>query len=448
MATATKKDDSAINVLFEKEDLGLEEMLELRRKLYGTHKLFRKFESVLYEFDPVKSKKLSSTAKATARKGIALWIANKHDEAIKTLESAHTSKETDYFLGLAYMDVGQHNKAAELMNKLYKDMPDSRAVFLPYVDLKIKLGEAAKALEHLQKARKDARNDADIHYYLGLCLELLGQYTEADKEYQNALRIDKSHSPTLFRMAYNADLNGDEETALKLYEQIKENSPAYNNVLMNLGVLYEDKGNYAKAQGCYQKALAGNPNNARARLYLGDVEAAGDMFYDEELKRKELSLRQLLNQPLTDFRLSIRSRKLMNALDVRGLGDLVKKTEADLLNIPNFGQKSLNEIKELLARRGLALAIPNEPFNLEKLAREQVLSTPQKTESILNKSVFEIDWSARVRSALDKLKIYTLGELVHKTEYDFLGVRNFGATSLEEIKARLKQMGLKLSVPE
>jgi DNA-directed RNA polymerase subunit alpha len=146
--------------------------------------------------------------------------------------------------------------------------------------------------------------------------------------------------------------------------------------------------------------------------------------------------------------MSIRSRKLMGALDIRSLGDLVKKTEADLLNIPNFGQKSLNEIKELMARRGLNLAIPGETFNLEKLAREQVLSTPQKTESILNKSVFEIDWSARVRSALDKMKIYTLGDLVQKTEFDFLGVRNFGATSLDEIRTRLKQMGLKLSVPE
>lgn len=444
MATATKKEDIDVGFLFEKDELSFEEILEFRRKLCSVGKAFSKFASVLKELEPAKSKKLSET-KAGTRKGIGFWITNNLPEAITTLENAHSSKDRDYFLALAYNDAGQYGKAGELINKLYRDMPDELPVMLAYVDIKIKSGDVEDALAVLQKAKKDVRNKADIHYYFGLYYEHMGKYQESDKEYQNALRIENDHAPTLFRMAYNADLNGSEETAMELYQRIRRPT---RNVLINMGILYEDKGNFAMARTCYHKVLNVIPNDERARLYAGDVEAAGDMFYDEELRRKELALRQLLNQPISDFRLSLRNRKLMEQMDIRTLGDLVKMTEDELLKSKNFGQKSLSEVKDLLARRGLSMRHPEQPFSIELLAREQTLVAPQKTESLLNKSVFEIDWSARVRSAMDKLKIYTLGDLVNKTEYDFLGIRNFGATSLDEIRARLKQMGLSLATPE
>ncbi|MFA5794572.1 MAG: DNA-directed RNA polymerase subunit alpha C-terminal domain-containing protein [Candidatus Brocadiia bacterium] len=444
---AVVKEDAALSALFENENLGLDEILKLRGKIYQSNKYFSRFEKALSDFSNEKSRKLSPT-KAETRKGVSLWILSKTEDALRVLEDAHRGKESDYFLALAYFDIGYYHKAKDLLAKLYKDSSGELEIVFPYVDVKIKLGEAEEAYELIQKIKKDCRNNAEFHYYSGLALEYMGKYEDAEKEYQSALRIDKNHAPSIFRLAYNSDLNGQDEEAINLYKQIRTESYAYTNALLNMGILYEDKGELEKARECYHKVVASYPNHARARLFLGDVEAAGDMFYDEELKRKELALRQLLNQPLTDFRLSMRSKKLMEKLEVKSLGDLVKKSEEDLLKIENFGQKSLSEIKDLLARRGLTLAIPGETFSIESMARGQVLAAPQKTDSLLNKSVFEIDWSARVRSALDKMKIYTLGDLVQKTEHDFLGVRNFGQTSLDEIMMRLKQMGLGLAQPE
>ena len=59
--------------------------------------------------------------------------------------------------------------------------------------------------------------------------------------------------------------------------------------------------------------------------------------------------------PVADLELSVRSRKCMERLNIDTLGDLIEKTEAELLAAKNFGQTSLNEIKQRLAENGLRL---------------------------------------------------------------------------------------------
>ena len=60
--------------------------------------------------------------------------------------------------------------------------------------------------------------------------------------------------------------------------------------------------------------------------------------------------------PVEDLELTDRSSKWLKAKNINLIGDLVRKTDAELLNTPNLGKKSLAEIKELLARRGLKLS--------------------------------------------------------------------------------------------
>jgi DNA-directed RNA polymerase subunit alpha len=65
--------------------------------------------------------------------------------------------------------------------------------------------------------------------------------------------------------------------------------------------------------------------------------------------------RNLLRK-LDELDLSIRTtNSLKNATSVQYIGDLVQKTDAELLRLPNFGRKSLNEIKEVLGNMGLRL---------------------------------------------------------------------------------------------
>jgi DNA-directed RNA polymerase alpha subunit len=60
-------------------------------------------------------------------------------------------------------------------------------------------------------------------------------------------------------------------------------------------------------------------------------------------------------RPVAELELSVRSRRIIDLLKIKTIGDLSSKTEAELLACPNFGQTSLNEIKAKLEELGLAL---------------------------------------------------------------------------------------------
>jgi hypothetical protein len=63
------------------------------------------------------------------------------------------------------------------------------------------------------------------------------------------------------------------------------------------------------------------------------------------------------------------------------------------------------------------------------------------SESVLNKPISVLDLSVRARKALQMLNIQTLGDLAMRTEAELMGVKNFGATSLTEVKERLGEHG-------
>lgn len=63
----------------------------------------------------------------------------------------------------------------------------------------------------------------------------------------------------------------------------------------------------------------------------------------------------LLNKPIDDLQLSVRARKCLQKLNIRVIGELTCRTEAELLGCKNFGVTSLNEIKKSLGDLGLSL---------------------------------------------------------------------------------------------
>ncbi|HSR10397.1 MAG TPA: DNA-directed RNA polymerase subunit alpha C-terminal domain-containing protein, partial [Thermodesulfobacteriota bacterium] len=70
---------------------------------------------------------------------------------------------------------------------------------------------------------------------------------------------------------------------------------------------------------------------------------------------------------------SVRSYNCLKNADIRYIGDLVQKTEAEMLRTKNFGRKSLNEIKEILAEMGLSLGMKLDnwpPPELEQKKKE------------------------------------------------------------------------------
>ena len=177
---------------------------------------------------------------------------------------------------------------------------------------------------------------------------------------------------------------------------------------------------------------------------MKDVDSARSMYYDEDADRRGDRRNQVLEIPITDFELSVRSRNCLKKMNIRSLGDLLKTSEPELLSYKNFGETSLNEIKALLAAKGLRLGQSLEDGKAAPAVRRAPVVAGNVAPETLGKSVADMELSVRSRKALQRLNITTLSELASRTEDELLGCKNFGQTSLNEIKQQLASFGLGL----
>lgn len=284
---------------------------------------------------------------------------------------------------------------------------------------------------------------AEDFYRKGFEAEKQGQDEHAIGLYEQALTEYPDHEQAIFRLALLYDRRAEDAKAIELYERLCASQPIHVNALLNLAILYEDNNHYEEAHRCLEAVVRTNPNHARARLYMRDVDSARSMFYDEDgFGGGNRGI--VLEIPITDFELSVRSRNCLRKMNIRTLGDLLKTTEQELLSYKNFGETSLNEIKALLASKGLRLGQSLEPGELP-IGRRSPVSLPDNVApEILNKTVADMELSVRSRKALQRLNINTVGDLAQRTEQELLACKNFGQTSLNEIKHQLSQSGLSL----
>ena len=291
---------------------------------------------------------------------------------------------------------------------------------------------------------------ADEYYKRGLESEKEGGHEKSVDFYERALNENPDHEHAAFRLAVLYDRRAEDAKAIELYERICTSAPVHLNALINLAVLYEDNNHYDEAHRCLDAVLRTDPNHERARLYMKDVESARSMYYDEDDHRSG-NRNATLDIPVTDFELSVRSRNCLKKMNIRTLGDLLKTSEQELLSYKNFGETSLNEIKALLGQKGLRLgqaaegavppAVPGLPGAAPR--RPSVVAGDIPSE-LLSKPVGDLELSVRSRKALQRLNINLIGELASRTEDELLGCKNFGMTSLNEIKQQLTTFGLGL----
>jgi DNA-directed RNA polymerase subunit alpha len=94
-----------------------------------------------------------------------------------------------------------------------------------------------------------------------------------------------------------------------------------------------------------------------------------DLVFDAPAPRGAAQFDPILLRPVDELELTVRSANCLKAENIYYIGDLIQRTENELLKTPNLGRKSLNEIKEVLASRGLTLGMKLEnwpPAALEK----------------------------------------------------------------------------------
>jgi len=385
-----------------------------------------------------------TSERAVLAVGIGLFIVGRDAEALRKLEKAKDGKEKLIYRAFALRRMGRLDEAVESLQKSLKYGGDS---------LNIALEKAAtyRSGSNFEAARKELKNcanfenvSAEYHYQLGRLEEAQGFYDEAMDNYKVALELSPEHQEALFHLAYRCDLSGDEEAAIDYYKQIGSTAPVYVNALLNLAVLYEDMSKYEKAAQCVDKVLKYHPNHQRAILFKKDIESAKTMFYDEEKEKKKDRKVQILETPLTDFELSVRSRNCFKKMNIRTLGDLLNVTEIELLSYKNFGETSLREIKSVLDSKGLSLGGMLEEKELSSAESSDNSVVEDTDKELLDKPVEELQLSVRARKALQRLNIRTLGELMHKTDAELLGCKNFGVTSLNEIRNALGKLGFSL----
>jgi len=430
MPTAEEKLD--LPAVFTADDLPPQQFVELRRQIHTSIEQRSSLEKLLEDFPAAVAKKLTSENKADTRKAALLWTLGRVEEAIPLLEQARASREKAYLLGLSYLDVGRADQAVvALKEALEADTSDTSAASA-LAEAHTRAGDYDAAEKVLERYLKKNPDSADLLYVQGLGLDFQGYHDEAVQKYERALEKEPGYPRALFRLAYLYDLAGEDDRALELYEQLRRQRPIHVNTMINLGIFYEDRNEFEKAAECFRAVLEYFPNHPRARLYLRDAEASLSMFYDEEAARREARLVQVLGQPLADVTFSQRVRNALQKLGLATLGDLVQRTEEELLEIPNFGKTSLREVKEFLTSKGLNLASGGEPA-----AAPGEPAEGEASEEVRNRALADFEWSGRIRKVFEKLGAITVGDLLNYTEADLLRSKNLGNTSIKEIRQKL-----------
>jgi len=384
------------------------------------------------------------TPAAAVRLGVCQYLLGRYRQAIETLRSADGGALAHFYIGKSHFSLSHFDDAI-------KSYQSAKTAGYNGDDCALAIAEAyryakdpKKALEVLDKLSGAVEQTAEYLYQRGSTIAALsGSPAEVVALFERAVEADGRHAGALFGLAVENDRHGNDDTALQLYQRAAATFPSNIGTLINLGILYEDRQQFDRAAMCYQRVLDSFPDHPRARLYSRDASASGNILYDEEAHRRQDRLAAVLNIPVTDFELSVRSRNCLQKMGIRTLGDLTRTSEQDLLTSKNFGETSLVEIREMLHSKGLELG----QFATEQKAPEPVvdLATLSPDEqALLDRPIADLNLSVRARKCMARLGLTLIGELMRKTGDDLLECKNFGVTSLTEVREKLTALGLKL----
>jgi len=394
--------------------------------------------------EQVESKMSKTGQNASLAVGIGLFILGRYAEAAQKLAKGNDCKEKFIYLAFALRRLGELEKAIGNLEKSLDYEADKLNITMEKAATYRSAGDFKSAAKELKTCTNFENVSAEYHYQLARLHEAEGLYDEAADNYQKALELSPNHQRALFHLAFRCDLSGDEEAAIDYYRQIAASSPVYVSALLNLAVLYEDSEELDKATQYVDTVLETHPNHQRAILFKKDIESSKTMFYDEEKEKKKTRKSQILETPMSDFELSVRSRNCLKKMKIDTLGDLLNISETELLSYKNFGETSLREIKAILEPKGLFLgmALEDQQLSSGEIADDAV--TEDQEEGLKNKPVDDLRLSVRARKCLQKLSIRTIGEITSKTDAELLGCKNFGVTSLNEVRIALTDLGLSL----
>ncbi len=436
--------DFDLDKLLDAETITREVVAYVKEQAYKYKENREKLDSTIEAIRAdLKKERDSSRAKdLTILLGIGEWIVGKVNESAILLKEVKSRKIGSYYLGKCCMELGNYDLALECFGRARKADAEEFDIDMDVVEAKRKRGDVDGALKDIKAYSHSHGDKAELYYQWGRCLDAVGEYQEAFNKYEQSLKIDPNHAKSLFQQAFNYDMDGEDEKAIEYYERCTKLNPTYKSAYFNLGILYEDNGDYDDAAYCFETVLDAEPMNTRAALFLKDAKSSLAMYYDEEISKRQGKDSEVLDIPISDFELSVRSKNCLEKMNIRTLRDLTKVTEPDLLSFKNFGETSLNEIKAILVQKGLRLG---QALESDKEAEMEFLNKGMQTEGV--ESIDDVGFSTRCRNILVKAGIETLDDLAEKTEQE-LALMDITEDYLMEIKEILSQRGLTLMPDE
>ncbi len=384
------------------------------------------------------------TPAESVRLGVCQYMLGRYSSAINTLANSDSGALAYFYMGRAHFALASYDKAIECYEAAQRAGYNADQCQLAIAETKRLSKDLPGAMAILDNMFGPIEQTAEYLYQRGATIAAsCDNPAEVCRLYERAVELEDNHAGALFGLALENDRRGNDERAIELYQRAAAVFPAHVGALLNLGLIYEDHDQYERAARCYDRILESYPNHDRATLFRTDSVASMDEQYDHDREKVRQQIAGVMSIPIAQFELSVRSRNCLQKMGILSLGDLTKITEMELLNSKNFGETSLIEIREMMANKGLVIG----QFAHQKDQEEEPVDVSHLTpdeQALLERPMSDLNLSVRARKCMTRLGLTTIGELVRKSQDDLLECKNFGVTSLNEVREKLTQAGLKL----
>lgn len=428
------------DILLSNSSFGPAEIEVIADRICNDYSQFPQLREITQELE----QQTERTPATSVRLGICQFLLGRYHDSIETLSNADGGALAYFYQGRCNFFLRKNDEAVACYESAKTAGYNKELCQVAIAETKRQAGDLDGSMALLDDLFGPIEQTAEYLYQRGATIAArCDNPEEVCKLYERAVELDDAHAGALFGLALENDRRGNDEKALELYQRAVAVFPCNVGALLNLGLLYEDHDQYERAVRCYERVLETHPTNAHAKLYKADAMASMDEQYDHDREKAKQQIAGVMNIPIAQFELSVRSRNCLQKMGILTLGDLTKTTELELLNSKNFGETSLVEIREVMGNKGLMIGQfahekgeSDEPVDMSHLSEDE--------QALLDRPMSDLNLSVRARKCMTRLGLTTIGELMRKSADDLLECKNFGVTSLTEVREKLTQQGLKL----
>ena len=375
--------------------------------------------------------------------GIAHYFIGNMASSVENLEKSEGPLAA-FYLGQAHVNRHEYKEAMASFEKAEKSGYAAQQVQLQRAGVLRLQGQLSEAKAILGKLKDAAAHNAEFYFQEGGIAEAEGDSPRSAKHYERSIELEPRHAGALFRLGFLNDRHGNDHEAIGFYERCLKYPPIGKGVFYNLGVLYEDNEQYDKATECYRRLAKSDPTDERAKLFVKDAEASLSMYYNPDEEQLSTQYLQVMENPIADFELSVRSRNCLKRMNIRTLGDLTRASEAQLLASKNFGETSLEEVRAIMGAKQLRIGQSMEQGKQYEFRYRPQQNLSPEEQAVLDKPVSDLNLSVRARKCMNRLALGSLGDLCQRSADELLEAKNFGMTSITEVREKLAQYNLKL----